>query len=88
MSKHHSDELPSIDPTALAGVTGGAGGDPSTMLPLLMMMRSRSAAAAPAQPAQPAQPAGPPRPKILLNGVEQPASALVPGADGALTFEV
>ena len=70
MSKHHHDELPSIDAAALEHVTGGAG-DMSSMLPIMMMMKQRSAPA----PA-PAAPPAPPTPKILLNGVEQPASAL------------
>jgi hypothetical protein len=69
-SKHHPDELPSIDAATLANVTGGAG-DMSSMLPMMMMMRKRSAPAA-----APAAPPAPPKPKILLNGVEQPASAL------------
>jgi hypothetical protein len=71
MSKHHKDELPSIDLATLKGVTGGAGADMSSMLPMMMMMKRRSAPApAPAAPPQPVTP------KILLNGVEQPASAL------------
>lgn len=79
MSKHHRDELPAIDAAALQRVTGGAGADMSAMLPMMMMMRGRSAAAAPA-PAPPA----PVLPKVLLNGVEQPASALTgSGAPGA-----
>lgn len=71
MSKHHHDELPSIDAAALEHVTGGAGDMSSMMLPMMMMMKQRSAPA----PA-PAAPPAPPTPKILLNGVEQPASAL------------
>jgi hypothetical protein len=70
-------ELPSIDPTALSAVTGGAGDASSMMLPMMMMMRSRqSAAAAPPPPPQPQAP------KILLNGVEQPASALTNSGNG------
>lgn len=68
---HHREELPSIDLAALDRVTGGAGADMSSMLPMMMMMRRRSAPA----PA-PAPPPAPTTPKILLNGVEQPASAL------------
>lgn len=70
-SKHHRDELPSIDVAALSSVTGGTGTDMSSMLPMMMMMRQRSAPAA-----APAAPPAPQQPKILLNGVEQPASAL------------
>jgi hypothetical protein len=70
MSKHHRDELPSIDAAALANVTGGAG-DMSSMLPMIMMMKQRGAPAA-----APAAAPAPQQPKILLNGVEQPASAL------------
>lgn len=82
MPKHHDrDELPSIDAAALQRVTGGAGADMSAMLPMMMMMRSRSAPA----PA-PAPPPAPTTPKILLNGVEQPASALKSGPGGA-SFE-
>jgi hypothetical protein len=69
--KHHHDELPSIDAAALANVTGGAGADMSSMLPMMLMMKKRSAPAA-----APAAPPAPQTPKILLNGVEQPASAL------------
>ena len=81
MSKHHKDELPSIDVAALKSVTGGAGADMSAMLPMMMMMRQRSAAAA-----APAAPPAPPRPKILVNGVEQSASALAGSSNGS-TFE-
>lgn len=75
-SKHHQDapaELPSIDIGTLQRVTGGAGTDMSSMMmPMMMMMRQRSAAAAAPPPAAPQ----PTTPKILLNGVEQPASVL------------
>jgi hypothetical protein len=73
MPKHHQDELPSIDLATLKTVTGGAGADMSSMLPMMMMMRQRSASSAAPAPAAPPQPV---TPKILLNGVEQPASAL------------
>ena len=80
MSKHHRDELPTIDVAALQSVTGGAGTVLSALLPLMMMLRGRSAAAAPA----PAAPPPPVMPKVLLNGVEQPASALTgSGAPGS-----
>lgn len=62
----HDDELPSLDTTELANVTGGAGFDMSTMLPLFMMMRSRANAAA-SQPV----PAPTWKPKVMVNGVEQ-----------------
>jgi hypothetical protein len=71
-------ELPSIDPTALSAVTGGAGDASSMMLPMMMMMRNRQSAAA----APPPPPPQPPKPKILLNGVEQPASALTNSGTG------
>jgi hypothetical protein len=74
---HHA-ELPSIDTAALQHVTGGAGMDMSAMLPMMMMMRQRSAAAA-----APVAPPPPPTPKILVNGVEQSASALSGGANGS-----
>ena len=81
MSRHHDEELPSIDATALEQVTGGAGfGDMSTMLPMMMMMRSRQAAAAPAAPPQPAMP------KILVNGVEQSAQSLAAGQPATITI--
>ena len=70
MSRHHDEELPTLDVTSLEQVTGGAGMDMSAMLPMMMMMRNRQAAAAPAAAPQPAMP------KILVNGVEQSAQAL------------
>lgn len=72
-SKHHQDELPSIDLATLKSVTGGAGADMSSMMPMMMMMRMRGASSAAPAPAAPPPPV---TPKILLNGVEQPASAL------------
>jgi hypothetical protein len=81
MPKHHQDELPSIDIAALDRVTGGAGTDMSAMMPMMMMMRQRSAAA----PA-PAPPPAPITPKILLNGVEQPASALTSNGAAGSSF--
>ena len=74
---HHDDELPGIDPTALAAVTGGAGDASSMMMPL-MMMRNRGSAAAAAPPPR----AAPQTPKIMLDGVEQPAPALTRTAAG------
>jgi hypothetical protein len=69
MSRHHDEELPTLDLASLEQVTGGAGMDMSSMLPMMMMMRNRQAAA-PAAPPQPAMP------KILINGVEQSAQSL------------
>jgi len=63
------DDLPTLDLTALAAVTGGASADPmSSMLPMMMMMRNRSqpAAAAPAPAPAPAW-----KPKITVDGIEQ-----------------
>jgi len=80
MPKHHRDELPSIDIAALDRVTGGAGTDMSSMLPMMMMMKQRSA------PAAPAPPPAPVTPKILLNGVEQPASALTSNGAAGSSF--
>jgi len=75
----HDEELPTLDLSTLEQVTGGAGAmdSMSTMLPMMMMMRNRQAAAAPVAPPQPVMP------KILLNGVEQPAAApgTAPGAN-------
>jgi len=58
MSRHH-DDLPSIDPSALADVSGGAGMT-DMLLPMIMMLKKRSAAPAPAAPPPPPQP--PPAP--------------------------
>jgi hypothetical protein len=78
---HHDDELPTLETADLEAVTGGAAASDgmSMMLPMMMMMRKRSAAAPVAAPA----PAAPAVPKIMLNGVEQPATA---GPNGALSF--
>jgi hypothetical protein len=60
MSRHHRDELPSLDPTTLSDVSGGAGMS-DMMLPMMMMgMRKRSAAPPPAAPPPPQQPQLPP----------------------------
>jgi hypothetical protein len=67
-------ELPSLDLAALETVTGGAGADMSSMLPMMMMMKKRSAAAPAPAPAP-----APVTPKILLNGVEQSPTT---GANG------
>ncbi|HWU86355.1 MAG TPA: hypothetical protein VN253_03745 [Kofleriaceae bacterium] len=82
MPKHHNDELPSIDLAALEAVTGGAGDASSMMMPMMMMMRNRQSAAA-----APPPPAAPQKPKIMLNGVEQPASALTSTGNGSSSFE-
>ena len=71
MSRHHDEELPTLDRAPLEQVPGGAAADSmSMMLPMMMMMRSRQAAAAPAAAPQSAMP------KILINGVEQSAQSL------------
>jgi hypothetical protein len=69
------DELPSLEATELANVTGGAGFDMSTMLPMMLMMRSRSRAAAAAQPV----PAPTWKPKVTVDGVEQQGTATANG---------
>jgi hypothetical protein len=65
MPDHHDDELPTLDTADLANVTGGAGLDMASMLPILMMKNRAQAAAAPPPP--------PPawKPKIMVDGVEQ-----------------
>jgi hypothetical protein len=90
MSKPTPDELPTLDPSHLAGVTGGAVSDTSSMmLPMIMMMAMRGRGSSPQVTAAPApaapQPAAPVRPKILVNGVEQTGT---PGPNGGLTFEI
>jgi hypothetical protein len=63
------DALPSIDPSALAHVNGGAGDDMmSMMLPLLLMKKKNAAPPAAAPP--PPQPM--PRPRVIVDGVEKP----------------
>lgn len=66
MPTHHDDELPSLEAADLANVTGGAGLDMSTMLPLMLMLRRRTQAAA-------SQPMPTPtwKPKVTVDGVEQ-----------------
>ena len=66
------DELPTLDTADLARVTGGAGDDFSSMLPLLLMMRHRGAAAAAAPP--PAAAVPPWQPTITVDGVPQQLS--------------
>lgn len=76
----HDDELPSLDTADLARVTGGAGFDFSSMLPLMMiMMRNRAQAAPVMAPPAPA----PWQPKITVNGV--PAQ-VTPGPNGSFTY--
>ncbi|HEU4733994.1 MAG TPA: hypothetical protein VFT22_39150 [Kofleriaceae bacterium] len=72
MPAHHDDDLPTLDLADLAGVTGGAADAMSSMLPIMLMMRGRAQAAAQAAP--PPAPA-PWKPKILVDGVEQPVTA-------------
>lgn len=59
MSRHHRDELPSLDPNALADVSGGAGMS-DMMLPMMMMGMRKRSAAPPAPPPPPQQPQLPP----------------------------
>ena len=77
MPTHHDDELSilaTLDAVDLSKVTGGAGTDVSSMLPMMMMMRGRSQAApAPAPAPQPWTP------KILVDGVEQPVNSSANG---------
>ncbi len=78
MPTHHDDEpstLPTLDTVDLSRVTGGAGLDMSSMLPMMMMMKGRSQAAAAAAPA----PAQPWTPKILVDGVQQPVTSSANG---------
>jgi hypothetical protein len=65
MSTHH-DDLTSLPAADLAGVTGGAGFDMMSMLPILMMRRRPPPAAA-------SQPMPTPtwKPKVTVDGVEQ-----------------
>jgi len=77
MPTHHDDEpstLTTLDAVDLSKVTGGAGLDMSSMLPM-MMMRGRSQAAAAPVPA----PAQPWTPKILVDGVQQPVTSSANG---------
>jgi hypothetical protein len=69
MAVHHDDDLPTLEPADLAGVTGGTGLDLMSMLPLMLLMRNRAQAAAP-----PPAPAQPWKPTIKVDGVEQPVS--------------
>jgi hypothetical protein len=75
MPAHHDDELPTLDAVDLSKVTGGAGTDMSSMLPMMMMMKQRSAASA----APPPAPAPAWKPKILVDGVEQAVNSSANG---------
>jgi len=78
MPTHHDDEpstLPTLDAVDLSMVTGGAGLDMSSMLPMMMMMKGRSQPAAAPAPA----PAQPWTPKILVDGVQQPVTSSANG---------
>jgi hypothetical protein len=81
MPAHHDDELPSLDASDLAQVTGGTGDAMSSMMLPMMMMMMRGGSQAPAPAAPPPAPAW--TPKILVNGVEQK-----PSANGTYTAEV
>jgi hypothetical protein len=78
------DALPTLETADLAMVTGGAGLDMSSMMPIMMMMmQKRKASAQQQQQMQMAMMAGPPPgaqppaapqpvlPRIFVNGVEQ-----------------
>jgi hypothetical protein len=68
MAVHHEDDLPTLDSTDLATVTGGTGLDLMSILPLLLMRNQAQAAQAPAAAAQPW------KPTIKVDGVEQPVT--------------
>jgi hypothetical protein len=76
MPSHEGDELPSLDVTELANVTGGGGFDMSSMLPLFVIMQKRARASAAAATPMPAPTW---KPKVTLNGVEQQGTQ---GANG------
>jgi hypothetical protein len=76
---HRDDELPSLATADLACVTGGAGDAMSSMLPMMMMMMMRRSAGAAAAAAPAPQPAPAWKPKILVDGVEQPLSSSANG---------
>ena len=69
MAVHHDDDLPTLEPADLAGVTGGTGLDLMSILPLLLMRNQAQAAPPPAPAAQPW------KPTIKVDGVEQPVTA-------------
>jgi len=79
--RDRDDEIPSIETADLEGVTGGTGMDMSSMLPLLMLGKRNQQQAAPQQVA--AAPAAPPKPKLFVDGVEEPLS----GSGGNYTAE-
>lgn len=76
----HDDELPTLDTADLSRVTGGAGFDFSSMLPMMMMMMRSRAQAAPVM-AAPAQ--APWQPTITVDGVPQ---QVTPGPNGSFTY--
>jgi hypothetical protein len=68
------DELPTLDLTSLAHVTGGTGSSDmsSMMMPMMMMMMGQQQHAAPAAAAAAAAPAAPPwTPQLMVDGVAQ-----------------
>jgi hypothetical protein len=76
----HDDELPTLETADLAKVTGGAGMDLSSMLPMMMMMRGQAQQAAAPVAAPAAAPAW--QPKVTVDGVDQ---ALTPTGNGGYT---
>jgi hypothetical protein len=70
---HDDDELPTLETAELAKVTGGAGMDMSSMLPIMMMMRGKAQPAAAAVTAPAAAPAW--QPKVTVDGVDQALTA-------------
>lgn len=83
MAVHHEDDLPTLAPTDLAGVTGGTGLDLASMLPLLLMRNASQAAAAPPPP-----PAQPWKPTIKVDGVEQQVTPVNTGNGTTYTTSV
>ena len=77
------DELPSIDAADLKSVTGGAGMDMSTILPLALMMKNKNQAPPPQMMAAAPAPPQQVKPKLFVDGVEQP----VDGSNGNYSVE-
>jgi hypothetical protein len=81
MPKHCNDELPSLDTADLSRVSGGAGMDAMSMLPMILMLRGKKGAA-PQQVAA-APPPAPPRPRVIVDGVEK---SMTSTGSGGLSF--